>query len=514
MEELKKRVLNKKVKNRGDYYLYKYGALLGIIIIIISSFCLQEKTVYKSSISPYILILIGIIGSFAFSRFVYDKIAVNSQINVLWFIIILFAIQVFLCLNISFRTTWDPRAVMYSAYFAAIGEAEGMRNMAEYLSIYPNNLLIVWIYSIFYFWNECVFHFTGDTLILLQVFQCVLSSLTALFVYLCEKKLGYSEKTARLAMLFYILLTGLSAWLVIPYTDSTGILLPVLIFYLTILSNDATGVKLYSFMFLLGFVGYFSYKIKPEIVIVLIAYICVNLVEWIRKKEYKRLVFMACGIITCMVLVNIAIESMHYELDKEAEMGWQHFIMQGVNEKSNGSNSDSDLELSKSFKTKAERDAFNLKTAKERVEEMGLQGYARLLCVKIYVPFTSGTFGWGGVGKSFYDETYYPKFGRVTKFLRSVFWEKEAIDSRVSLYGVYAFLKQLLWNTLIGGMFLSILLRRSINKNEAVLYLTMIGVFVYFMLLESHPRYMFVISSFVIIIAVSGLERRKMNSES
>ena len=435
----------------------------------------------------------------------------------------LFLFQVFLCINISFRTTWDPQALWYCARYAAIRDLDGMRNMASYLSIYPNNLFLVWVYSLVFYWNECVLHITRDTLNLLQIMQCLISTLTAYLIYKTTRNITEDEKTSRIALVLYILLTGISAWLVIPYSDSTGLILPVLLlFIITNVTKADNKVKRYVLVCVEGILTYASYKIKPEIVIVIVAMVIIEAIYLISnrknlkyvKERINCVIIFIAGMILSFVLVNAATDSMGYELDPEAELGWQHFLMQGMNESSRGGNSDSDRDFSLSIATKAERDSANLQVAGNRIREMGAGRFIKLLCIKVYRAFSSGNFGFGGVGAGFYHEYSTPRLGKISIILRSIFWEKDVFEgtSVRSYYWIYTLLKQFMW-VLILAMVPFGIRNTKTDKSSMILVLALLGVFVYFMLLESHPRYMLVQSPLLCICAAKGVTSGVSNKQ-
>lgn len=481
---------------------------IGFGLVIAFSYVFADKTVCPTSVPNYIIMLVSAVLVLVLAIVCGGRLEldIDRRLNCVVLFFILFGLQAFLCLNISFRTSWDPQALQYSAYFAAIQDRDGMAEMASYLSIYPNNLLLVWIYSLFFYWNEVVLHITGDTLNLIQFMQCALSAFASVLTYKCAKMLLKNERLARIALLLYILITGITGWLVIPYSDSTGLVFPILLLYLILKYQSSEKSVLKTIIaFVIGFLTYLSYQIKPELVIVVIAFLIVWLIGKPNISDIiKTIVAFLLGAILSAVLITYAIGTMGYELDAEAELGWQHFIMQGVNIDSNGGNSDSDLELSKSFPTKAKRNSMNLQITKERIDELGFSGLVRLWGIKIYRFFSSGTFGWGGIGKAFYHETYEGRLGFISNVLKKIFYENEAFDDGISFYPIYALIKQIMWNMVIVLSLFSAFSKTNFEEDQKIIILTAIGCLVFFALLESHPRYALVQSPILFILAVMG----------
>lgn len=87
--------------------------------------------------------------------------------------LVLLVVQFVVIWNAVFRTAWDPGAVWYGAHFVELGDQDGINSMAYYFSVYPNNLLLVWIYSIVLKLNDGIGTPIANGTMLLALFQCI-----------------------------------------------------------------------------------------------------------------------------------------------------------------------------------------------------------------------------------------------------------------------------------------------------------------------------------------------------
>lgn len=87
--------------------------------------------------------------------------------------LVLLALQFVVIWNAVFRTAWDPGAVWYGAHFVEMGDQDGINSMGYYFSVYPNNLLLVWIYSIVLKLNDVIGTPIANGTMLLALFQCI-----------------------------------------------------------------------------------------------------------------------------------------------------------------------------------------------------------------------------------------------------------------------------------------------------------------------------------------------------
>lgn len=109
-------------------------------------------------------------------------------------------------------------------------------------SVYPNNLLLVWIYSIVLKLNDVIGTPIANGTMLLALFQCIFVTGAGACLYKTVRHFA-DQKIAWIAYGFYFILGGLSAWIMIPYSDSTGIIFPVFLFWLYVKLKETESAK-------------------------------------------------------------------------------------------------------------------------------------------------------------------------------------------------------------------------------------------------------------------------------
>ena len=427
--------------------------------------------------------------------------------------VFLLGLQLFITWNIIFRTSWDPGAVWYGSKYAALNDIDGMETMSEYFSFCPNNLLLVYIYSRILRLNILLGEHISNGLLLLAMFQCVLLTLTGALTFKCTRHY-INAKAAWFAYFLYVLLVGISGWMVIPYSDSTGAVFPILILGLYIkIKETESSWKRYILLFLMICLGCTGFRIKPMAIIVLIAIGCIELVNWVQKcvrekkiAEVKKLTGTAAVAVTAFLLASqlttVLISRMQFNIDWQRQFGWQHYLMIGANIESNGGYSDADLAFSSGIMDQETRNVENLRVFRERMKEMGVSGCFELFARKASKNYLNGTFGWGGVGESFYTEIYPERDNGICNFLRSVYYD----SNDGNLYKYNALIRQIVWLSVLVMIPFMAITKRRYHDTEKVLIVSVLGLMLYLQLFESHARYLFTFVPLFCIMAVCGYE--------
>ena len=444
------------------------------------------------------------------------KLSRSEKIKLIIATIFLFTVQLLLSWEIAFRTGWDPGAVVYGARYAALKDSVGLENMSSYFSIYPNNLFLTFVFSLIFKINFLLGGIVSNDYLLLIVFQCIISTLSGTIVYLIARYFA-NEKWSWIGYILFVLLVGTSGWLVVPYSDSAGLIFPVLQLYLYLKfksSEQRFRFGIFGVIMLLAFVGY---KIKPTIMIIYISIFiieCMNLIISKKKIEIIKLVIMTCliGIIVSGVSW-VAINSMKVPIDEERGYGITHWLMIGVNDKSTGGWNQEDMDYSDSFNNCDERNKADFERAIERVNELGYKGYIDLLGRKLRKTYGDGTFGWGS---DIYEEIYPLRDNIICPFIRDFYYVTAPYGKSVYVYNRN--IRQTLWIvTLLAAIIsfptsLCVLIWKKSHMDlkhingMLVVELSLIGVMIYQMLFEAHPRYLFIYVPFFIIAAIIDVD--------
>ena len=110
--------------------------------------------------------------------------------------------------------------------------------------------------------------------------------------------------------------------------------------------------------------------------------------------------------------------ALHFQRDADKAFGWQHYLMMGLNNSTDGAWSEDDYYFTQTFSTNNERNEANIQEAKRRIKEMGIGGLLQHLCRKQLVNYGDGTFAWNVEGKSFSGDPEWAQ-NRISDFIRS-----------------------------------------------------------------------------------------------
>lgn len=395
-----------------------------------------------------------------------------------------------------FKTGWDAQTVEGTAHMIALGDWDAAQS--KYFSYYPNNIFLTFIFSL-------VIRLGGmlgisNYYFCIIIFQCFLFAITGYFLY-ASAEILLNVRWALTVWILYVFLTGLSPWVVIPYSDATGILFPTLLLYLYLKIRRGKYVEIY--ILLMALLSYIGYKIKPQAAIVGIATFLFAVgtfrKEWLDNWGVilKRILGGGIGLVLGALIVTGGVKATHLEVDEELTCGIPHFLMLGFNEEYGGVINIVDQEFSFSFDNAEERNSENLRVLGERLKEQGLSGVLHLWTRKTLTNFADGTFAWWQEG-GFYSEEMYDGIYGIRAALTDYYYEggsrHEGFKNSV----------QTLWMGTLLLALLAVLNRKKVIGLE-VLQLSVIGIIVFETLFEARARYLFIYAPVFILLACIGL---------
>ena len=498
-------------------YLYSiFIALVLVDVLIIQQF-INQLCKKNFALPNIVLLIIGaiFIGAMSYLVIRYYK-SFGPRLNALIsrpvigiVSIVLFFVQLYILKNIYFLTGWDAEVI-----FSSAKELLNGNDVAEwYYSAYPNNLFLTYVFAFILKINSTlgIYPENGGIFAIIAV-QCALAFLTAYLVYSVCVNITESRIAGLAAYVLYVAFIGFSPWLVIPYSDSMGLVFPLLTVRLYQLarasSNRIRELILYGVIGLIAFIGF---KIKPQIAIIFIAIVLWDMVRLVhtlikdRKKLVERVVSLAvcfAVFISTAVGVSALLKSSSDKLDPEAEIGVAHFAMMGLNDEYDGIYNSGDVDFSQSYETRTERSEANIRVVKERLSELGFFGTIRHIAEKSLVNFGDGTFAWVAEG-SFFKVVLPMPNDSMSGFLRSFYYTEG------NAYDFYITFMQFIW---IGVLALSLVagfyaLR---NKGESgitvcVLMTGLIGLILFETIFEARARYLFTYAPIFVICATVGL---------
>lgn len=413
-----------------------------------------------------------------------------------------FLVQLFITDHINFKSGWDVGCLTGAAERLAFSPSEGLDDFSlAYFSTYPNNLTLLYTLTILYKIGAVFFPLNPHIFVIILTNLCV--CISVFLGTLCIDKITKNRLVTILGMGIGILLTALSPWIEIPYTDALGMIFPM------------AAVFCYLFVekkllrcFLIALFCTIGYFYKPTILIFLIAFVilglCSELAKLIRK-EFSLKQFV------CLVLAMIIGAGCSYgadkifllqndlPLNKNLEKTMTHYFMMGLNTDTDGCFNGDDVAYSDSFPDVESRKQANIDLSMKRLKEMGAGGYLQHLIKKNLATYNDGTFAYGREG-NFYG--YIPEEnGSLDHTLRHIFYMGG------EHYILLATMEHILWLFVLIGICFCIIPRTKELYGENYIALALLGVSLFLLLFEGRARYLYQFSPLYVILAAVGMQR-------
>lgn len=419
-----------------------------------------------------------------------------------WLFICLF--QIAFCFLLFFYTGWDAGGqVIPTARNIALHLNEPIDQ--AYFSRYPNNTTLVLLYAFIIKIGVSispVFRGVSQSVFLLFSFQCILSSFAGYLLSQIIKDLTGSDSLKKIAILFYLVLVGFSPWLIVPYSDSTALIFPIAILRIfQLLSNKKHSlIKVMA----IAFLTFWGYKIKPQVAIVTIAIVMVVCLEWLKKRKFgfhldiiKKMAAVigitAMSVFSYKTMITLS----PFELNKDLEFGIPHFFMMGLNDWDNGGWYGEDVDFSATCINREVRNSENIRVAKERIQEYGVDGMAKHLLKKTMTLYNDSTFAFGNEGNFYVAIASWDNV--IVNQLRRIFYNTG------DLYIYSSSVRQLVWIFILFAMLMSIGNKTGCPTKRVVLF-AIAGITLFELLFEVRARYLFIYVPLYIVMATEGIQ--------
>lgn len=305
-------------------------------------------------------------------------------------------IQFFMILQLVSEVGWDCGAVINAALGSNPAEESN-----QYLSVYPNNLFLVFIYRLLF--RLLRVHAVMNAYYLAAFVNLFCIQIAMYYLYSSLKMLFY-ENEADMGMLFFIFIFIFSPWLVIPYSDVVSMPFTVFLCYHYLklgMQKDQKEKKNKKVICILALVTMVGTCIKPTVFIVSIAGWFYLGIKGKREKNraYGKQLFLF--LIICLLLQviwnGIVNTQTWYELDQTRRMTFTHYLMLGAND-NRGVYTQEDCEISQNEKDVPSRQRKNMYVLRSRLKQKGINGYLHHIWDKGCMIHSEGNFFWGGEG--------------------------------------------------------------------------------------------------------------------
>ncbi len=425
--------------------------------------------------------------------------SIFSKIEIRFYLlgwIVVFIYQTYMIFQLHSEVGWDAGMVINAA-FGNMPEEAG-----AYLSIYPNNLFLVYIY-------RCIFRIFSvsfeNRFLAGALLNLVFMNVTLALLYSLSKR--FLGERGRLFTLFYfVLLIGSSPWIIIPYSDlaSMPFVTGIVLFYFKIIENSKEQFPGYLTLLIslgLGILLFTGFKIKPTVVIAFIAVCIIYALFHYHKKSV--LVILAGGFFTFVLFAFLwncfAKYQKDFIIDENRSVSYSHYLMLGLND-NYGCYTEEDIAITLSAETKKEKQEKNFEVIRERLQNMGIAGLAVRQWKKLCRIHSEGNFFFGGEGGMNFLNFDLSR----QSFLRNVFY----INGKY--YACYKYFVQGIWLALCLFIGLNVFEVRKggkeVKAEHAMIFLIILGIILFNLLFEARSRYLISFLPFYVMAAARGAE--------
>ena len=418
----------------------------------------------------------------------------------------LFAIQCGIYLLSGVNTGWDAHEVASIALVPAPLSEHFDLFWTTYVARYPNNLFIIWCLRVLEACRAAIVPW-ADPYTVFALAACFATSLSfGLFMRLTSTLL--SDVRAELfADIVYLLLICFSPWFMIPYTDTFGLCLCTMVLWCLVCIRNP-----WAKWALIGFFGIIGYAIKPTVIFCLAAAVVASAAVRITSAKLKTAALSAlclvAGIALASFVVNSAKASLHVTWEPEAEFTVDHYLMMGLNNETDGSFHEPDVEFSASQPDVETRKTANRQVAGQRLKDFGVGGLAGHLLRKLLLNYNDGAFSWGAEG-GFYTYAR-PTTGWLPDLLRAYYY------STSPTYGAFRTLQQLLWLLVLAAIPCTLLSMKESGAADkladdklvalATMLASIVAVTIFLLVFEARARYLFLYGAFFVLLAGNGMQ--------
>lgn len=470
------------------------------ITVFIFSFIYNSNVFYDDK--PLLSILFCILILFVWLLIYYfttKKIKNVSRKKIIIFLIsyflIVLAIQIFTIKQLSVNPSWDFGVVFYNAKDFVLTGTRSLYSYPEYFQLFPNNIMLFFLLVIFI---KIGLIFNIEPLISGYIMNILFIDLSIFFLYLTIKN-KINIKGAIFGLIITLFFLPIFLYTPIIYSDTLSLFIPILFVYLysKIQKNDNKR-NIIIFLFI-GIALFLGKELKITSLIIFVAITIKYLINHFEIKKFFFLVFSILIFLICEIsFKNFIVDNKQFQFKVEGyeNIPVTHWIMMGVedidsdntNRKSYGGYNEKDYELTKSYHTKKEAMIFNINEYMNRVKKMGILGYLKYLIRKAVNIWTDGYY-YSNI-KLLRQPNHQDSLLYYFLFINPV---TVTLLNAYSQGVSYAFIL-----IVIIGAFIKL---KSKNYDLDYLRLTLIGLFIFFLLWENRSRYIFnYIPVFVLII--------------
>lgn len=428
---------------------------------------------------------------------------------------VLYVIQVFWVSRVYFYTGWDVGTIREHVKWIVDGGTMQDRSIDALFSIYPNNLL--------FFYLSClieklgIFFSMAEPYNLCIYFSCLCVNLSCFLGSLIMRRLTESNVVRGLYFLAGTIFILFSPWIIIPYSDTYGMLFVMLGMWGLICLDQR-----YWKWSVTAFAASVGYLIKPTCIFPLFTAYIVYGTRYVlclreRRKELFALVICTAVFWGIRLLIPLWIQHTYsFQLSPHYRITYTHYLMMGINEDTGGAFSLHDFLYSSGFPNVETREQGNRERYIQRLGELWEnKRLGKFIRDKALINFNDGTFAWNGEGGFFYVRMEHDNI--FWKWFSDTMIPPDTWDNEGKHYALYRTVMQALWLQVLTGIALAGFGGKSHLMQKACLMVALCGLMAFVMIFEARARYLFLYAPAFLILSLCGYEtawKRCMASRS
>ncbi|TLM87666.1 glycosyltransferase family 39 protein [Pseudarthrobacter sp. NamE5] len=405
---------------------------------------------------------------------------------------------------------WDAGAVAESAFGIADGS---MATFYDYFQTYPNNLAITVGLTKYSQFLMAIGIPSSGFLFGAIALNCVVLCTAILLTYLCARHL-ISEGAAVFTLFPSALYIMFSPYISVVYSDSLGIVFPVLLLYLHLKAVRARAWQMKMVLWiLLGTVTAVGFNLKPTAVFATAAIVGVYALEYLLRPE--RSLQKLRAVVVVVVATGLGFGATHtalwHEIKSQPYIGFDidsntrafpltHFLMMGAT--GTGSFSQDDVFATAAIEDPAERYRHGLEVYGQRVAEMGYPGYLQFLDRKAVWTFGDGSFHSWGEGLLMTQQDPFPINDALSNEIQDHMFGNGAH------YSVTTTVWQSVWLALLFLVALPLKVRspRLLTSNAAIMRWSLLALTLFLLFFETRPRYLYLYLPYFVLLATLTID--------
>ena len=410
---------------------------------------------------------------------------------------LLFLLQCIYVRLTYFYTGWDV-GLMQSRVEAVLS-GQTMQDISADIgySIYPNNL--------FLFYIQYLLAKIGELFALKQPYNlciyvsCFCVNVSCFLGSLVIRKVSQSGFIRLLYTLISTVYILFSPWIVIPYSDTYGMLFVALgIWAVCCLEKPFLKWPV------LAFAGLIGYRVKPTCIFLLFAagilYAPRFLTEFKTMKKELCILLLSCVAFfgAGQGIFLWAQHSLSFRIDPELKYPPLHYIMMGLNETSKGGFDESDYFFTAGIPTYEGKKQTIKKEIRNRWDQMTTERKVEHFTAKFLYTFNDGTFSWAREGGFFLQPQEHDN--PINDLYLEIFHPEG------KFYIWYCRASQTLWLLILCGILFAFTDLNRQTSCKSFLFIVLCGLMAFLLLFEARARYLLLYAPAFLLLSLLGYE--------